>query len=196
MSSADVPADRPLGGAARAVAKVRPVLRAAEVKPRCALELEARPTAHAQHAADQPVTVRPVAELADLHEILNLPDPAVGQEARDQHVRVRQVQLLGLPPTVRRPEHEPPAPLRVEQRREHARRVKTRRAIPVDRPVGRDQRDRVEIADHPVLGDRRIGPRAHNSRNATRRRDAEALDHVVSDAQRVGEGGQGSVDGA
>jgi hypothetical protein len=44
----------------------------------------------------------------------------------------------------------------VEDRREHAGGIEPRAAIPVDRPVGADKRDSVQVADQAVLGDRQI----------------------------------------
>jgi hypothetical protein len=44
----------------------------------------------------------------------------------------------------------------VEDAAEDARRVERRAAVPIDRAGGADQRDGVEIADEPVLGDRQI----------------------------------------
>ncbi len=44
----------------------------------------------------------------------------------------------------------------VQDRAEDARRVEARAAVPVDRPVGADERDRVQVADQPVLGDGQV----------------------------------------
>jgi hypothetical protein len=44
----------------------------------------------------------------------------------------------------------------VEDRREDARRVEARAAIPVDRRVGADERDRVQVTDQAVLGDGQV----------------------------------------
>ena len=146
-----------------AVVPVGAVLRAPEVKPGSAFELEAHPAAHAEHATNQPVAMRPVPDLPDRHEILDLADSGRGEEARDEHVRVREVELLVLPFAACGPEHETAAAVRIEQRGEHARRVEPRAAVPVHRPLGADQRDRAQVADHSVVGDRRIRHRYHVS---------------------------------
>jgi hypothetical protein len=44
----------------------------------------------------------------------------------------------------------------VEERREDARRVKAWVAVPVDRPVGADEGDGVQVADQAVLGDGQV----------------------------------------
>src|SRR5215207_10877254 len=44
----------------------------------------------------------------------------------------------------------------VEDRPEHARGVEVRAAVPVDRAVRADQRDRVKVSDQAVLGDREV----------------------------------------
>ena len=65
----------------------------------------------------------------------------------------------------------------VEDRREHARRVEAWTAVPVDRPVGADERDGVQVADQAVLGDGQIS----GSPNATR---------SLADVSRSGRGGR------
>ncbi len=169
---------------------------APEIEPRRAFELEPHPPADAQHAANQPVTVRSRKELTDRHEILDLPDSGGSQEARDQHVGVGQVQLLVLRLAIGGPERKVSAAVGVEQRGEHARRVKPRGAIPVDRSVRADQSHGVQVADHPVLGDRRVARRAHGSHNAgCHVRGGQPLENVVADAQGIGDRGEGRVDG-
>ena len=73
-----------------------------------------------------------------------------------------------------------------------------RAAVPVDRPVGADERGRVEVADDPVLGDREVagerGARASEATpsasvphsDAVLSRRASTLQHPVQH-QRVGE---------
>ena len=51
--------------------------------------------------------------------------------------------------------NRPPA-VGVEDRPKHARRVEPRAAVPVDRPVGANERDGVQIPDQAVLGDRQV----------------------------------------
>jgi hypothetical protein len=122
----------------------------------CTLELESHPPPHGQDAADHPLAVLSHATFADGHEVLHLADPAAGQEARDQHVRVREIELLGRPvPTVRL-QAEVAAAHGIEDCGEHARRVEARAAVPVDRPFAAYQSNAVKVADDPVLGDREI----------------------------------------
>jgi hypothetical protein len=54
---------------------------------------------------------------------------------------------------------EAAAPLGVEQRAEHARRVEVGQAEPVDRPVASDQGHGASITDGGVIADRRIAAR-------------------------------------
>ena len=90
------------------------------------------------------------------HEVLHLPHPVGHQEARDEDVGVGEVELLGAPAVaVGRDAEQPPA-VGVEDRREHARRVEARAAVPVDRPVGAHERDGVQVADQAMLGDRQV----------------------------------------
>ena len=69
---------------------------------------------------------------------------------------VSGVELLGAPPVgVGRDTEQPPV-VGVEDSREDARRVEARTAIPVDRAVGANERDRVQVADQAVFRDRQI----------------------------------------
>jgi hypothetical protein len=56
-----------------------------------------------------------------------------------------------------------PTTVGVEQRREDARRVKPRGAVPVDGSVHADERHRMQIPDHTMVGDRRIACSAHRA---------------------------------
>ncbi len=107
-----------------------------------------------EHAANQPLAV--VALRRDGHEVLHLADPFRGEEAGDQDVRVREVELLDGADTEHGRDPVPAALPPVEDRREHARRVEARAAVPVDRPVRADERDGAEVADDAVLGDREV----------------------------------------
>jgi hypothetical protein len=69
------------------------------------------------------------------------------QEARDKDIGVGEVELLGAPVVAVGRDAEQAAVVGVEDRREDARRVEARAAIPVDRPVGADERDCVQVAD-------------------------------------------------
>ena len=51
---------------------------------------------------------------------------------------------------------------------EDARRVEARAAEPIDGAVGRDQRGRLEVADQPVIGNRRRGHLALRARASRR----------------------------
>jgi hypothetical protein len=79
-----------------------------------------------------------------------------GKEARDENVRIGQVELLGLSVSARRSDAVEAAAVTVEDRTEHRRRIKALWAVPVDRAVGSDERRAVEIADDAVLGHRQI----------------------------------------
>jgi hypothetical protein len=115
---------------------LRPVGLATVVEARRALELEVHPAAHRHDATDEPLAVRaPRAGLPDRHEVLHLANPVGGEEARDQHVAVREVHLLRLPARRRGPQRKVTAAVGVEDRGEHARRVEIRAAVPVDRAV-------------------------------------------------------------
>ena len=106
----------------------------------------------------------------DRHEVLYLADAFRVEEARDQDVRVGKVICLWAlacgrgAAWIRRPDHrrvgthelergnaEEAAQIGVEQCRKDARRIEVGTAVPVDRAVDGDQRDRVEIADDAVL---------------------------------------------
>jgi hypothetical protein len=76
-----------------------------------------------EHPADQTVAVRRRPGARPGHEVVHFADTARRQEARDEHVGVRQVRLLGAPVlAVGRDAEETPA-VGVEDRGEHARRV-------------------------------------------------------------------------
>jgi hypothetical protein len=64
---------------------------AAVVEARLEVESEVQAAAHAHDAAD-----RPLALAAERHEVLDLGDPLRGEEAGDQDVCLRQVQLFRL----------------------------------------------------------------------------------------------------
>jgi hypothetical protein len=97
------------------------------------------------------------------HEVQNLGDSLRREEAGEEHVRVREIQLLaatvalglGL---------EIPTLLVVQDRAEYAWRVEGGQAQPVDRPIRPDERRRMQIAYYPVVLDRKVshpstGPR-------------------------------------
>ena len=98
---------------------------AAVVEARLDLDAEAHLAAHADHPPDEPVPVRSRA-VVDRHEVLDLADAVLVEEARDQDVRVREVELLRRPALGRRARSEVAAALGVEDRAEDARRVEAR----------------------------------------------------------------------
>ena len=132
----------------------RRVLRAAVVEPGPALEHERHLAAHRDHPAQELAAVLRVA--VDRHEVLHLAHAVGRQEARDEDVRVREVELLRGVLGVRRRDPVEAALFGVEDRREDARGVESLGAVPVDRPVGADQGNGVEIADDAVLGDGKV----------------------------------------
>ena len=79
-----------------ALVEDRLVLLAAVVEARLHVHAEAHLAAHAEDAPDQPVAMLGRA-LRDRHEVLHLADAGRGQEARDEDVRVREVELLRAP---------------------------------------------------------------------------------------------------
>ena len=127
------------------------------VEARLHLDVELHRPAHHHDAADEPVAVHVRLHL-DRHEVLHLPHAAGREEARDEDVRVREVELLRRPLVARRAQGVVAAAVLVEDRAEHARRVERRAAVPVDRAVRADERDRVQVADQSVLGDREVVP--------------------------------------
>jgi hypothetical protein len=117
------------------------------VEARSDVDDQAHPSAHGEHPADHAVAVRRVAGARGGHEVLHLPDAVGHQEARDEDVRVREVELLGVPAVAFGRDAKQAAVVGVQDRRKDARRVKPRAAVPVDRPVGTDQRDGVQVAN-------------------------------------------------
>jgi hypothetical protein len=124
---------------------------AAVVKTWLCLKPEARAAADPNQAPDEPLRA-----VAHGHEILDLAHPLRGQEPGDQDVGVRQIQLLGHRERVGGSDPVEPATAAIQQRPEHARRVEPLGAVPVDRPVGTDQRRAAQITDDPVLGNRQM----------------------------------------
>ena len=129
----------------------QPVRRARVVERGLAVDAERQRAAHDLDAAHDPAV-----GLAEHHEVDDLADPALGEEARHEDGGPRQVQLLGRERLVRRPDREAPALLRVEDRPEQAGSVEALGAEPVDRALVADERNRVEVADDPVVLDRQV----------------------------------------
>ena len=128
---------------------------AAVVEARLHVEAEADLAADADDASDEAVPVRCCAAL-DRHEVLHLAYAVRCQETRDQDVRVGEVQLLRREFRLCRRDAIEAAALLVENGAEDARRIEARAAVPVDRAVGADEGDRVQVADDAVLGDRQV----------------------------------------
>ena len=139
------------------------------VEARGDVDDEAHLPAHGEDPADHAVAVRRLAGARRGHEVLHLPHSVGHQEARDEDVGVGEVELLGAPAVaVGRDAEQAPA-VGVEDRREDARRVEARAAVPVDRPVGADERDGVQVADQAVLGDGQVArPRCATELHRTR----------------------------
>jgi hypothetical protein len=90
------------------------------------------------------------------HEVLHLPHAVGHQEARDEDVGIGEIELLGAPAIAVGRDAVHATAIGVEDCPEDARRVEARAAVPVDRPIGADQRDGVQIADQAVLGDGQV----------------------------------------
>src|SRR5262249_44431720 len=106
-------------------------------------------TADARDAPDQPLPV-PYG-----HEVLHLADALRREEARDQDVGIGNVELLGRA-VLDRGDPVEATVAAVEDRAEDAGRIEAERAVPVDRPVVADQSDRAQVADHAVVGNRKV----------------------------------------
>src|SRR5450631_64830 len=136
-------------------AQLRLVRRAAVVEARRDVDVKAH---LAPHAAKHPDQSMPVGGhlAADRHEVIDLTYPRLTEESGDQNGCVRQIHLLGIECTLRRPDAKVTAPTLVEQRPEDAGRVEPRSAEPVDRAIGRDERSSLQITDQAVLCDERV----------------------------------------
>src|SRR5690242_6653294 len=105
------------------------------VKARGQVYDEAHLSAHGDNLADDAVAVRGLTESRRGHEVLNLADAVGHQEASDEDVGVGEVELFGAPAVAVGGDAEQTAAVGVEDRPEDARRVKSRAAVPVDRPI-------------------------------------------------------------
>src|SRR2546428_9565222 len=115
------------------------VLSPAVIETRRALQLEAHLAAHCHDPAYQSLAMLAADRLPDRHEVLDLAHAVRSQEASDQNVGVREIQLLGRPALIGRRHAIAASAPSVEDRGEDARGVKARAAIPVDRSVSPDQ---------------------------------------------------------
>ena len=131
------------------------VVVAAVVEPGLAVHLELHRAAHHLHHADQAVGVGRLGA-GDRHEVEHLTDTVGAEEPGDQDAGARQVQLRADMVGAHRRDPEVSALVLVQQRREDARRVETRRAEPVDRTVVSHQRGSLQIADQAMCLNRRV----------------------------------------
>ena len=124
----------------------------AVVEPRGGADTERHRAPDALNPADQtlPATRRRVPYG---HEVLNLAHSVIGEESRDEHIRVGKVEL-SCPGGNAGLECKEAAFPGVQQRAEDARRVEGGTAEPIDGPVRPDKGDAMEISDEAVLGDR------------------------------------------
>src|SRR5438874_2624608 len=129
---------------------------AAIIEARLDLDSKAHLAADHQHTPDQAMPVRRAACALDRHEVLDLADAFFGEKACDEHVRVWQVQLLGLPATEHGCDAVVPAARAVENSSKNTRRIEAGAAVPIDGAVGADQRYSVQVADDAVLGNRQV----------------------------------------
>ncbi len=131
------------------------VLGAAIVECRLQSQLELHGAARDSQLPDYPM---PVSRRArdDRHEVEHLTDAIGRHEPGDQHRRLGEVQLPRHIVAGRGLEAEAPAPVRIEQRGEHAGRIESRAAEEVDSAVSGHQRRRLQVADYPVITDVRV----------------------------------------
>jgi hypothetical protein len=149
---------------------LRLVVDAAIVEARLELEAKAHLSPDAENAANEAMAVHLLPTPRDRHESLELADPFRREEAGDEDVRVREVELLGGPSLARRRDAVVTALFAVEDRCKDAGRVECRAAVPVDRPLRAHKRDGVQIADNPVFGNREVVVHATTLRRGGHRR--------------------------
>jgi len=87
------------------------------------------------------------------HEVGHLGDAVGIEKAREEHVRVGEIELLPRRALEERRDLEASAALRVDEGREDGRRVEMGQAEEVDRPVHAHEGDGVEVADDAVFAD-------------------------------------------
>ena len=134
------------------------------VEARVAAHAEAYLPAHRLHPAHEVVGL---AGVLHRHEVGELGDAVVGEEAGEEDVGVGEIELLARRLAELRRDLEAAAALGVEERREHRRRVEGGEAEEVDRAVLAHQRHRVEVADDAVVLDGRVATRhGHDSTTA------------------------------
>ena len=139
-----------------ALGDVGPVRVAAVVEAWGDVDVEAHPAAHALHHPDEPV-VGGGRVPRRWHEVDDLADARLGEEAGHQDGGVGEVRLLRRVLEAGGMDPEVPAAGVVEQSPEHAGGVEPGEAQPVDRPVGRDEGCRLQVSDECVVGDGGLG---------------------------------------
>ena len=127
------------------------------VEGRGALHPERHLAPHHPDPPDELVVAVPVLGGANGHVVDELPDTLGREEARNEDVRIRPVELLVRAPLRFGRYLEAPTLLVVQDGREDARRVEVREAQPVYGAVRPDQGGAVHVADDPVLLYRSVG---------------------------------------
>src|SRR6266571_8408209 len=117
------------------------------VETRLDFDAETHFSADDEHPPDQAVPMRATARTLNRHEVLNFADTLLREESGDQDVRIRQVQLLGLPAGNRWCDAVVSASRAIEDGSEHARGIEAGTAVPINGTVGAHQRDSVEVAN-------------------------------------------------
>src|SRR5215210_8700652 len=105
------------------------------------------------HVTDEPVPL--VRARHDRHEVKGLGQALGREEAGQEHVGVRQIELVAVG-VLQRVQREMPALLVVEDRAEDARGVEGGQAQPVYGAVRADERRRAEVPDDTVVFDGQI----------------------------------------
>ncbi len=136
-----------------------------------ALQHEPHLAPYDPHQTDQQVPIGSDLGFIDRHEVDHFAHPVRCHEPRDQDGGVGEVQLLGHIFLAVGCDPESSALVPIEQRGEHAGRVESGEAEPIDRPVGCDEGRGLQVADQSVLGDERvpIHPKASSVEVARRR---------------------------
>jgi hypothetical protein len=105
----------------------------------------------ASHGPRTPYQHMRLANLFDRHEVAHLGNSLLGEEARHEDVRVRQVELF-VPHSIKiRVNVEAPTLMLVEQAGENRWRIKSRKAHEVDRCSFSYQSDRMQVTHNPII---------------------------------------------
>ena len=92
----------------------------------------------------------------DRHEIADLRHPVGGEEARQQHVGIREIELPVHGVVQHRLQGEVAASFVIQQRSEDGWGVERRQAEEIDAAVGADQGNGLQVTDDAVRLDRRV----------------------------------------